>query len=167
MFRHKRIAIDFDGTLFEDVPSIDKCFEDNTSLIPKEGAAEVTRWLLAEKFFGFDTYIHRPTITAIILRPRWRLPRSRMTTFYFIQSHVLIFTSTTKAFDLPTGPATRTFIETHLYQAENSNAVDQSPDTGFEQHLRDTRLAKATASFAVLTFISAVTGLDQPSRFLT
>ena len=146
MFRHKRIAIDFDGTLFEDVPSIDKCFEDNTSLTPKEGAAEVTRWL---KKLGFELLIFtcRPDYHRNYLE-------AQMAAAEIAHDYILFYTKPRvdlyiddKGFRFTDWTATRTFIETHLYQAENSNAVDQSPETGFEQHRRDTRLAKATSLF--------------------
>lgn len=50
IFRHKRVAIDFDGTLFEDTPSIDVTYKEKTELTVKKKAADVTNWLKKNKF---------------------------------------------------------------------------------------------------------------------
>ena len=42
--KHRRVAIDFDGTLFEDCRSIDDSFENKAPLTPKPHAKEVTAW---------------------------------------------------------------------------------------------------------------------------
>ncbi len=53
-FRHKRVAIDFDGTLFEDTSSIDQTFQDKVDLSVKSQASESTKWL---KKKGFEILI--------------------------------------------------------------------------------------------------------------
>eukprot|EP01047_Picozoa_sp_COSAG01_P015181 COSAG01_NODE_755_length_13819_cov_130.671939_5_plen_74_part_00 len=50
MFKHRRVAIDFDGTLFEDIGNIDKSFENKTELTPIKGANETTHWLKKHRF---------------------------------------------------------------------------------------------------------------------
>ena len=50
MFKHRRVAIDFDGTLFEDIGSIDKSFERKVELTPIKGANETTHWLKKNEF---------------------------------------------------------------------------------------------------------------------
>jgi hypothetical protein len=52
---HKRVAIDFDGTLFEDLGNIDSSFENNTNLPPIDGASGGTQWL---KDNGFEILIY-------------------------------------------------------------------------------------------------------------
>lgn len=50
IFKHKRVAIDFDGTLFEDMGDIEKSFLNNTELNPIIGASETTKFLKEKKF---------------------------------------------------------------------------------------------------------------------
>lgn len=50
VFRHKRVAIDFDGTLFSDEGNVDVSFEKKLSLEPMEGARETTNWLRQQGF---------------------------------------------------------------------------------------------------------------------
>lgn len=50
IFRHKRVAIDFDGTLVDDVKDIEKAFNEKTFLNPKVGASKVTQWLKSKGF---------------------------------------------------------------------------------------------------------------------
>ena len=54
MFKYKRIAIDFDGTLFEDCECIEKFYQNNMALIPKPDASEITHFL---KNAGFELLI--------------------------------------------------------------------------------------------------------------
>ena len=44
MFEQKRIAIDFEGTLFDAVSNINEVFSSHISLTPKSGAAKTTNW---------------------------------------------------------------------------------------------------------------------------
>lgn len=44
-FPHRRVAIDFDGTLFRETGDIDRDFADRVSLEPLPNSAEVTKWL--------------------------------------------------------------------------------------------------------------------------
>lgn len=53
-FKHKRVAIDFDGTLFEDCGNIDISYQENKPLIPIKDANDVTHWL---KENGFEILI--------------------------------------------------------------------------------------------------------------
>lgn len=55
IFRHKRVAIDFDGTLFEDCGSVEISYKENLSLDPITGASETTEWL---KSRGFEILIY-------------------------------------------------------------------------------------------------------------
>lgn len=48
LFKHKRVAIDFDGTLFEDVDDVEKSWKEYQKLSPIPGAAETTKWLISE-----------------------------------------------------------------------------------------------------------------------
>jgi len=54
IFRHKRVAIDFDGTLFEDENTIDETYNGKLELKAKPDAAGVTNWL---KKNGFEILI--------------------------------------------------------------------------------------------------------------
>ncbi len=51
---HKRVAIDFDGTLFEDIGDIEYSFKNNVDINPILGAQEGTKWL---KENGFEILI--------------------------------------------------------------------------------------------------------------
>ena len=53
-FRHKRVAIDFDGTLVEESNDINEDFEKHTLLKAMDGARESTRFL---KNQGFEILI--------------------------------------------------------------------------------------------------------------
>lgn len=58
VFKWKRVAIDFDGTLIENVPSdstTDEFFRESKAIGGMYGAAEVTRWLQEE---GFEILIY-------------------------------------------------------------------------------------------------------------
>lgn len=50
IFNHKRVAIDFDGTLFHDEGNVDVSFEKGIVLIPMEGAEKTTQWLKSLNF---------------------------------------------------------------------------------------------------------------------
>lgn len=50
MFKYKRVAIDFDGTLFEDSDNIDRDFKNNKELKMLSGADETTNFLKKEGF---------------------------------------------------------------------------------------------------------------------
>jgi ribonucleotide monophosphatase NagD (HAD superfamily) len=54
MFKYKRVAIDFDGTLFEEHDSIEETVNSNILLEPKELASETTHFL---KNHGFEILI--------------------------------------------------------------------------------------------------------------
>jgi len=54
MFKHLRVAIDFDGTLFEDIGNIDHSFENKVELTPIKGAKETTHWLKKNEFVKID-----------------------------------------------------------------------------------------------------------------
>jgi len=47
---HKRVAVDFDGTLFEDAGDIEVSFKDQKNLNVIQGAAEGTKWLKDNNF---------------------------------------------------------------------------------------------------------------------
>ena len=55
IFKHKRVAIDFDGTLVEDSKNIDLDFENNTKLNALPGSSETTKFL---KEVGFEILIY-------------------------------------------------------------------------------------------------------------
>lgn len=50
IFKHKRVAIDFDGTLFEESKNIFKDFKNNKQLKPLVGASETTMYLKKNNF---------------------------------------------------------------------------------------------------------------------
>lgn len=56
---HKRVAIDFDGTLFEDIGNINESFDKKINLSPIDGATEGTHWL-KENDFEILIYTCRP-----------------------------------------------------------------------------------------------------------
>ena len=55
IFKHKRVAIDFDGTLFYDVNDVFDSFEKNEKLIPIPNAANGLKFL---KDNGFEILIY-------------------------------------------------------------------------------------------------------------
>jgi histidinol phosphatase-like enzyme len=59
MFKYKRVAIDFDGTLFEECKNVDLAFKNNEELLPMKGAAETTNFLF-EKGFEILIFTCRP-----------------------------------------------------------------------------------------------------------
>ena len=50
IFKYKRVAIDFDGTLFEDSSSIEETYTNNIKLQPKENACITTKFLKDMEF---------------------------------------------------------------------------------------------------------------------
>ena len=50
VFRHRRVAIDFDGTLFSDEGNVDVSFKKKLPLKPMTGACETTNWLRRQGF---------------------------------------------------------------------------------------------------------------------
>jgi hydroxymethylpyrimidine pyrophosphatase-like HAD family hydrolase len=50
MFKYKRVAIDFDGTLFEDYGSIEETYSSNADLKPKTDANKATQFLKEQGF---------------------------------------------------------------------------------------------------------------------
>jgi len=59
IFKHKRVAIDFDGTLFEDCKNIDISFNNDEQLQVLPGASNTTNWL-AEQGFEILIFTCRP-----------------------------------------------------------------------------------------------------------
>lgn len=50
IFRHRRVAIDFDGTLFADEGNVDESFAKRSDLKPMKNASMTTNWLRENGF---------------------------------------------------------------------------------------------------------------------
>lgn len=146
MFKHKRIAIDFDGTLFEDVSDINEAFLSQKPLTPKSGAAKTMGWL---KTLGFELLI-------FTCRPDYHRTymERQLTHAGILHDYILFYTKPRvdlyiddKGFRFTDWTSTRRFIETNLYDTVTPGSADQSPDTLYEQHLRNSRLKKVALMF--------------------
>lgn len=50
IFKHKRVAIDFDGTLVEDLGNVNESYEKDIFLPAKKDASKITNWLKEMNF---------------------------------------------------------------------------------------------------------------------
>jgi len=141
MFKHKRIAIDFDGTLFCEVSNIWDAFDQELNLQPQIGAAETTRWL---RKIGFELLI-------FTCRPDYHRSymEKQLSSAKIEHDYILFYTKPRvdlyiddKGLRFKDWSTTRNFIESNLYQTKDKPIIDPSPDTLFEQHLRESRLKK-------------------------
>ncbi|MCH1569403.1 MAG: hypothetical protein L7U47_08320 [Alphaproteobacteria bacterium] len=123
MFRHKRVAIDFDGTLFEDCGNIDVSFDEKRDLPPKNGADEVTCWL---KDQGFEILIFtcRPDYHRAYLE-------DLMTRAGIAFDYILFYTKPRvdlyiddKGFRFTDWASTRAFVEANLETSPQSTKTD-------------------------------------------
>lgn len=141
MFKHKRIAIDFDGTLFHDTKDVNVAFKEGQTLIPKEGAAETTRWL---KNLGFELLIFtcRPDYHRHYMEQQIKNSKIEHDYILFYTKPRVDLYIDDKGFRFEDWWSTRRFLEENLYQSPGTDKADQSPDTLYEQHLRNSRLRK-------------------------
>lgn len=131
-FKHKRIAIDFDGTLFDDCKNIDEFFSLNKELHVKPNANEVTSWLKAE---GFEILI-------FTCRPDYhrKYMENLLTKNKIIYDYILFYTKPRvdlyiddKGFRFNNWKDTKRWIKNKL-------STSQEPDTDFEEILRKNKI---------------------------
>lgn len=132
MFKHKRVAIDFDGTLFEDVNDIEKAFYSNQELTPITGASETTKWLSS---LGFEILI-------FTCRPDYhrKYIENMLKKHNIIHDYILFYTKPrvdlyidNKGFRFKNWHDTKNWIDAHLNQS-------QEPSTNFEKTLRKNKI---------------------------
>lgn len=155
MFKHKRIAIDFDGTLFADQGDIELGYSCNTTLQVMPGASTVTKWLREQ---GFELLI-------FTCRPDYhrRYLETHLNNADIAFDYILFYTKPRvdlyiddKGFRFENWDLTKNFIEKKLFASNELSVVSQSPNQLFEQCLRKNRLdvlIKITRSFSDITNI--------------
>jgi 2-polyprenyl-3-methyl-5-hydroxy-6-metoxy-1,4-benzoquinol methylase len=140
MFRHKRVAIDFDGTLFEDVNDVNLAYEQNIDLAPLPNADYVTGWL---KALDFEILIFtcRPDYHRKYLERHLKQAGISFDYILFYTKPRVDLYIDDKGFRFIDWDSTKSFIEEKLYETDSLEAVNQSPNQIFESALRQERLA--------------------------
>jgi hypothetical protein len=139
MFRHKRVAIDFDGTLFEDSGSIDVSYNEKTPLNPMRDAAEVTNWMKAQGFeilvFTCRPDYHRVYLEALLHKAG------------IIFDYILFYTKPRvdlyiddKGFRFESWQMTKDWMLQKLSDNGKLKVLSQEPDLEFEQILRSEKI---------------------------
>jgi SAM-dependent methyltransferase len=133
--KHFRIAIDFDGTLFEDRFSIDESFSKKLDLTVKPHASEVTEWL---KTIGYEILIFtcRPDYHRTYLEGL--LKKNNITFDYILfytKPRVDLYIDD-KGFRFNNWLDTKQWISNTLYKLGKLPVYCEQPDTQFEKYLR-------------------------------
>lgn len=134
-FKHKRVAIDFDGTIFVDSGNIDSSFNQQIDLSPIDGASEVTRWLKSQEF----------EILIFTCRPDYHRQYLELqlnkNNIYF--DYILFYTKPRvdlyiddKGFRFVNWPETKQWIQQELANIGSLLTISQQPNTDFERILR-------------------------------
>jgi SAM-dependent methyltransferase len=139
VFRHKRVAIDFDGTLFEDQYTIDESFEKQHNLKVKTGADEVTRWL-KEQGFEILIFTCRPDYHRAYLEKQMKANNiSHDYILFYTKPRVDLYIDD-KGFRFENWDITKQWIASKLLDAGSLQMNSQQPDTCFEHRLRKEKI---------------------------
>jgi SAM-dependent methyltransferase len=134
-FRHKRVAIDFDGTLFEDCPDVERSFRERQPLAPQPGAASATHWLKAQ---GFELLI-------FTCRPDYhrQYMEGLLREHGIAHDYILFYTKPRvdlyiddKGYRFESWETTQRWIAARLHAAGALAVASQQPADAFERHLR-------------------------------
>tara|TARA_B100000161_G_C33524417_1_gene402797 strand:+ start:188 stop:1225 length:1038 start_codon:yes stop_codon:yes gene_type:complete len=129
IFKHKRVAIDFDGTLVEDSKNIFEAFENNVILKAIEGAADTTTYLKEQ---GFEILI-------FTCRPDYhrKYMENILNTNDIVYDYILFYTKPrvdlyidNKGFRFEDWSTTKDWIK------EKLGSIGQEPQTMIEKKLR-------------------------------
>ena len=138
LFKWKRVAIDFDGTLVEQIHqayTTDDYFKNDLSIPVKPGAAETTQWLQDQ---GFEILI-------FTCRPDYhrKYMEKILDDAYIKYDYILFYTKPLvdlyiddKGFRFQSWPATQEWIEQNLDAPFKPNAIGMEPQNDFEDLLR-------------------------------
>ena len=139
MFKHKRVAIDFDGTLFEDCGDINDAFENGAKLIPISNADYVTRWLKDQDFeiliFTCRPDYHRKYMEGLLSEANISFDYI----LFYTKPRVDLYIDD-KGFRFQSWDATKNYIEKELYSENKLIPSGQNPNSDFEKLLRSNRL---------------------------
>jgi len=131
-FKYKRVAIDFDGTLFEDCTNIDVAFNKNYKLQPKQNANITTKWLKNE---GFEILIftcrpdyHRKYMESLLKENNISFDYI----LFYTKPRVDLYIDD-KGFRFKTWEETQKWIKNEMYPS-------QEPNTKFESILRKNKI---------------------------
>ncbi len=138
-FKHKRIAIDFDGTLFADTENIETTYINKLPLFPNPGAGEVTSWL-KEQGFEILIFTCRPDYHRAYLE-------KQMAMHGIAHDYILFYTKPRvdlyiddKGFRFHNWALTKDWIRNKLVEDGNLAAKSQHPNTDYEKILRKEKL---------------------------
>lgn len=139
MFKHKRVAIDFDGTLFEDGGNIDLTVAENVQLAPKANADHVTQWL---RRLGFEILIftcrpdyHRAYMEQLLGKANIAFDYI----LFYTKPRVDLYIDD-KGFRFEDWDRTKSFIEKKLHESDQLEVKGQNPNSVYEVELRKTRI---------------------------
>jgi hypothetical protein len=139
MFKHKRVAIDFDGTLFEDISDTNLAFEQELELVPMPNADFVTAWLKSLDFeiliFTCRPDYHRKYMERLLDKAGISFDYI----LFYTKPRVDLYIDD-KGFRFKDWDTTKSFIEKKLHESGDLAIVSQSPNQVFESALRDERL---------------------------
>jgi SAM-dependent methyltransferase len=140
VFRHKRLAIDFDGTLFEDSPDVERSHGELAPLRPQPGASQATHWLKAQ---GFELLIftcrpdyHRQYLEALLREH----DIAHDYILFYTKPRVDLYIDD-KGYRFESWTQTRRWIAEQLSRAGALQVVSQQPDDAFERLLRKQKWA--------------------------
>lgn len=137
-FRHKRVAVDFDGTLFEDSASVEDTFLNKTELQVKPHASESSEWLKKQ---GFEILIFtcRPDYHRQYLEAQLRKNRISFDYILFYTKPRVDLYIDDKGFRFENWNDTKKWIEARLL-LEQGKVVSEQPDTAHEKLLRKEKI---------------------------
>lgn len=134
--KYKRIAIDLDGTLFEDEKNTEYLFQNNIDLKPMSDAAFATQWL---KSIGFEILIttcrpdyHRKYLESLLKKNNIEFDDI----LYYTKPRVDLYVDD-KGFRFVDWKTTVSWIDNQLQHNEKNC---QEPDTYFEKILRKNKI---------------------------
>lgn len=138
-FPHKRVAIDFDGTLFEEEATIDETFEKQIELKCKSQAMEVTQWL-KEQGFEILIFTCRPDYHRRYLENLLRAHRIAYDYILFYTKPRVDLYIDDKGFRFESWEMTKKWIIEKLASSENLKILCEEPKLPFESVLRKEKI---------------------------
>ena len=137
-FRHKRVAVDFDGTLFEDSPNVEETFLNKTELHVKPHAPESTMWL-KKKGFEILIFTCRPDYHRQYLEDQMRKNAIAFDYILFYTKPRVDLYIDDKGFRFENWNDTKKWIAERL-MLEAGTVDSEQPDTEHEKLLRKEKI---------------------------
>ena len=140
-FKHKRVAVDFDGTLFEDCGNINLTFEADKVLNVKPGASDATSWLRAQ---GFEILIFtcRPDYHRKYLELHLNNNKISYDYILFYTKPRVDLYIDDKGYRFNNWAETQKWVEGKLFDEGSLLQISQQPNNPYESILRKEKISR-------------------------